>query len=106
MATGRRLQGEGASLRFTLCFSEVQGMATDVDIAKWLLKGRVQKADPISSAPLSQTYMKVLQDTSLVQVHEVLENEPFVAVIDNEKFKGLQLTGTIIIRFVRSFSFL
>lgn len=63
-------------------------MATDLDITKWLMNGRVKKTDPILSAPLSKIYTRVLEDTPLVQVHEVLEIEPFVAVIDDENFKG------------------
>lgn len=63
-------------------------MATNLEITKWLVNGRVKNTDEISSGPLSRIYPRVVQDTSLVQVHEILETEPFVAVIDSEEGKG------------------
>lgn len=69
-------------------FREVYGMATDLEITKWLVNGRVKNGDNISTGPLSRIYPRVLQGTSLLQVHEILENEPFAAVIDKEGCKG------------------
>lgn len=65
-------------------------MATDLEITKWLVNGRVKNSDKISSGPLNRIYPRVVRDTALVQVHEILENEPFVAVIDTDESKGKQ----------------
>lgn len=67
---------------------EVFGMARDIEIAKWLINGRVKNDDKISAGPLSRIYPRVVSSTSLLQVHEILQNEPFVAVIDSEQCKG------------------
>lgn len=69
-------------------FREVHGVARDVEIAKWLINGRVQSKDKISTGPLSKIYPRIVESTSLLQVHEILQNEPFVVVIDSEKCKG------------------
>lgn len=68
---------------------EVVGLTTETEIAKWLINGRVKNGDKISSAPLSRIYPRVGEDTTLLTVHEILENEPFVAVIDSEECKGI-----------------
>lgn len=77
-------------------FREVLGLATDLEITKWLINGRVRNDDKISSGPLNKIYSRVVESTPLLQVHEVLENRHFVAVVDSEDSKGKPLVYTSI----------
>lgn len=71
-------------------YREVLGLATDLEVTKWLVNGRVKNEDAISSGPLNRIYPRVVEGTSLLHVHEILENEQFVAVVDSEECKGVK----------------